>query len=340
MPPARSLYRVLGPIVSLAMGLTSMFLVRRGLEFAPIAVAVLLLGWLLAVVLGPWLTARAHDPSTLAPEGSRRSRVLRFLATSVLAGAYQNVLFFLLPIWFASSTWSSVNVIPSLLLAVMALGSCFDAAYTREVLARPMRRAAFSAAVLFAALVCAAPVLVVAPLEATFACSAGASVLVAALATLPIRRLRDRRVGSLVFGAAIGAAALMAWAAPLFPPVPMECTDLATATDVVEREPVGESEVFEAGVARVYAWFAIAAPPRQSEELRFEWFRDGELHGRPFDTTLSGGRRSGFRTYAFVTSPRPGRWRVDLHTRSGQLLARRAFEVTAPSRTPGGQRPR
>lgn len=318
-PKIQKLYRRLGPLGALASGLVSVFLVRRGVTFAPLAAALVVLAWALGAGMSRWL-----------PEGERTTRmqaIARFLAASFVAGIYQDVLFFLLPFWIGSATWPSINMLVPIGLAALALFSCFEEPYARIVLRRPIVRAIFSAAILFAALVAATPVLLRWPLRVNLAASAGASVIFGALAVVPIGSLRSGKALAGIAAAAVVSALVAAALAPLLPPVPVQTVAVHIAPSIKNREPLNPSESYEEGVDRVYAWTAIAAPKRYAESIRFEWFRDGLLISSGFETVIVGGRKEGFRTWGYVSSPRAGAWRVDLVASSGQLLARRRFVV-------------
>jgi len=93
--------------------------------------------------------------------------------------------------------------------------------------------------------------------------------------------------------------------------------------------------VFPAGAERVYAWFAVTSPERYRQGVRFEWYHEGERIGRPFETSVTGGRKAGFRTWGTLSRVWPGRWRVELRTDAGQLISAQAFRVVpAPAQPP------
>ena len=316
--------RRLGPWVSLAMGLVTLAVVHRGYGFAPVAVSILVAAWTATAAVGRWLGP--VPPDRAAVEGPWRRR-LRTVASSLVVGLYQNVLFYLLPIWFGSATWPSANLVFPSLLATMALFSCFEYPYRRWVLDRPVVRAAWSAVILFAALVPAAAWLTDAPLRLYVTAAAAASSLVAVAMVIPSIRLRSAR-GSLFAMLAVAAwTALMMAALPLLPPVPLVRTGFAVGTGVQGRELTGEAREFVPSTPHVYAWVAIEAPPSYRQGLRFEWYRDGQLRGRPVTAEVTGGRKGGFRTWARVTAPQPGDWRVDVVADSDQLIARTHFTV-------------
>ncbi len=77
------------------------------------------------------------------------------------------------------------------------------------------------------------------------------------------------------------------------------------------------------------AFVAVRAPQGLSQAVIFEWWHGDAVVDR-IPAQISGGREAGFRTYSrklnFGDQPL-GRWRVDLRTPQGQLIARLGFEV-------------
>jgi len=328
MPSFERLNRRYGPWVSLALGIAAVAYVRRGLGFAPVAVGVLMLAWIGAAALrrlAPVAVPAGSAEGSITPVPRWRCLALP-AAGSLVAGLWQNVLFYLLPLWWASAVPGSWNVAFPAVLAGMALLSCFDYRWRAWVLNRPIVHATWSAVVMFATLVPAAAVLAV-PLRISLTVSAAVASLMAAVAVMP--RIHLGRAGRVlaVLAIPVAAAALVPLAARVLPPVPVVRMASGAGTGVHERALVGAADVFPTGTERVYVWFAVAVPARYRQAVRFEWYRDGEPAGRVIETFVVGGRREGFRTWASRAAPAPGRWWVDLRTDSSQLIARESFVV-------------
>jgi hypothetical protein len=309
------------PLVALISGFGGVVLFRRGVQFAPVVAASVLFAWTLAAAIGRWFPER--------PDASRFGKATRWLASSVVASLFQDALFFLLPLWFGSATWPSLNMITPLLLGGMAILSCFEELYLRVVLSHPAVRATFSGIILFATLCAAIPVLLSVPLGPSVAIAALLSTILAAVAVIPPERLRRKQTAGRVTIAAIAAAAGMYLFAPLLPPVPVQCMSSIAARAIADKEPVEPAKIFPAGLPRIYVHFAVAAPPNFSERVRFRWAHEGEAMKKEFETQITGGRKSGFRTWGYATAPRPGRWTVELYAESGQLIGRERFVVSA-----------
>ena len=328
MPSFEQLNRRYGPWASLALGVAAVVYMRRGLGFAPVAVGVLMLAWVGAAALrrlAPVVVPADSAGVSITPVPRWRRLVLP-AAGSLVVGLWQNVLFYLLPLWWASAVPGSWNVAFPAVLAGMALLSCFEHRWRAWVLDRPIVHAAWSAVVLFATLVPVGAVLA-APLRICLAASAAVATLVAAVAVVPRMRLVRVGRGLTVVAITAASAALVPWAAPVLPPVPVVRMASGTGIAVRARVLVGAAAAFPAGTERVYAWFAVAVPERYRQAVRFEWYRDGEPAGRVIETFVVGGRREGFRTWSSRATPAPGRWRVDLRTDSSQLVARETFVV-------------
>jgi DUF2914 family protein len=317
----RRIIERLAPALALGLGILSQTYSKHTIAFAPKAVALLAVAWALAAGLGEWLPeATPEEPH------ARWRNFLRRAAALVTVGLFRNVLFFLVPIWFASSTLGSINMLAPILLAALALYSCFPNRFRQRMLEHPRIRTIYCSSVLFIALVPAAAVETSASPRLSAALAAAVAWLAASLATSRVPL--TTRIGRIELAAGAGVAALvLALAAPLLPPVPVACRESATGTAVVNREIEGAADRFPAGTKRVYAWFAIQVPKRYRQGIRFEWYRDGERVGTPTSREIVGGREQGYRTSSSTGSPKPGSWRVDLLTDASQLIARKTFVV-------------
>jgi hypothetical protein len=319
--PWRKVLEQLTPAIALGLGILSQTYAKHTVAFAPKAVALLVVAWALAAGVGEWLPEAKPDERY-----ARFRNLLRKAAATVTVGLFRNVLFFLVPIWFGSSTVGSINMLAPILLAAVALFACFPNKFRQSMLEHPRIRTLYCSSVLFVALVPAAAVEVGASPRLSAALAAGVAWLASSLATS--RTPLTTRIGRVELGAgALVVALICALAAPVLPPVPVACTESAIGTGVHNREIDGVAERFPAGTKRIYAWFAIHVPSRYRQGIRFEWYRDGQQVGNVSAREIVGGREQGYRTSSFTPSPKPGSWRVDLLTDASQLIARKTFVV-------------
>jgi hypothetical protein len=317
----RKVLERLAPAIALGLGILSQTYAKHTIAFAPKAVALLVVAWALAAGVGKWLPeAKPDEPHP------RWRDFLRKAAALVTVGLFRNVLFFLVPIWFASSTLGSINMLAPIALAAVALYSCFPNRFRKSMLEHPRIRTLYCSSVLFVALVPATAVEVSASPRLSAALAAGLAWLVSSLATS--RAPLNTRIGRYELGAGTVIAALIcALAAPLLPPVPVACGESAVGTGLRNHDIEGTAARFPAGTKRVYAWFAVHVPRRYRQGIRFEWYREGEQVRSIAGGEIVGGREGGYRTSSSTGSPKPGSWRVDLLTDASQLIARKTFVV-------------
>jgi len=313
------------PWISLGLGVIARIFSHQDVEFAPKALAIVAVAWLLPIAVSRWM----HAPDDGASE-SKVHRFLRSASPTVTVLLYKNVLFFLVPIWFGSAYFGSLNIFVPLVFAAMALFTCFSRHYREWVLDRPRIRVLWTAVVLFAALVPAMAVVTFTSPRTSIVISALLAAVVAWAALAPKQSLFSRN--GLLSAAAVSlpVAALLGWAAPLFPPVPLVCHDHGAGTGVQGRELVGRARRFRTGTPRVYAWFAVTLPNRDRQAVEFQWYHEGKPTGGRLRIAVQGGRKEGYRTWTLRKTPTPGAWRVDMLTgRSSQLIGRETFEVGA-----------
>ena len=259
----------LTPAIALFLGILSQTYAKHTVAFAPKAVALLVVAWALAAGVGEWLP----EPRPDEPHPRWRN-FLRKAAATVTVGLFRNVLFFLVPIWFASSTLGSINMIARSCWARSPSTPASQPLPAADARA-PAHPDAYCSSVLFVALVPATAVETSASPRLSAALAAGVAWLASSLATS--RTPLTTRIGRIELGAgALVAAGICALAAPLLPPVPVACTASAIGTGIINQEIEGAAERFPAGTKRVYAWFQVQVPRRYRQGIRFEWYRDGE----------------------------------------------------------------
>ena len=254
------------PWISLGVGLLSRVLNKHDIQFAPKAVALLVVAWTLPAIVARLMP----DPRPGVTELRWRRAIRTVGAPFAVVVLYKNILFFLVPIWFGAAQFPSVNMGVPLLLAAMALGTCFASQYQRHIIEHPVRRVLWSAVVLFAALVPALEVMAfAAPRVSLFL----AALLSAAVATVALRTdgasILSRRALGGILGGAVPIAALVVLAAPLLPPVPADCLDKGAGTAIANRNLVDRAQAFPRGTRRIYAWFAVSLPARYRQQVIF-----------------------------------------------------------------------
>jgi hypothetical protein len=308
---------------SLVLGVLTLLVFRRGIEYFPLYVGYLLLFWLAGV-------AFARVRQSLA---SRGRRLIALVVDYTVQTLFHGLLLFLLPIYYASTTVTSANVGFLVVLAGAALITAVDPWYQMVVLRFRWTEIPLFGFGLFASLNVAFPLIRVPSPWALLL-----SGLVSILALTPIfRRGTDTSwIGALLRAVFWGVAfALFLW--PLrewIPPVPLHLTRATFAKSVVRLEPVQPVSTLSADELRawggVVAFSSVAAPAGLREPIYHVWRRDGVVVEKIPLSPIRGGLRAGFRTYSRkvdLGQDLVGWWTVDVLTVTDQLLGRIRLEV-------------
>jgi hypothetical protein len=311
-------------LASLVSGVFALFLFRRGLEYFPWFLGYLILLWAGGVL---FLEARQE----LA---NRSPRVVSLVMDYTVQTMLHGVFLFLLPIYYASTTIRSRNVVPLALLGVAVLLTTVDPWY-RAVYARSrwIETALFWLG-LFASLNVAFPLVRV---PASWALLLSAALSIFALLPLVRRRLRAtwREATAVTLLCALAGSVALWSARSWIPPVPLHLARATAARSVERLEPV--QPVRAVAAAEVAAWGGLAAftvvvaPAGLRQEIAHVWKRNGVVVGTIRLAPIRGVPSTGFRTYSRKRDlgPRPeGSWEVDVVTPFDQLIGRVRVTVT------------
>jgi len=313
-------------LASLVGGLLTLFVFRHELSHVR---------WIVGYVLLLWLLFALITQVRRTLEGSER-RAARLVVTGVdytIQSLYHGILLFLLPVYWASTTLTSRNVMFFLVLAGLALLATFDPWFRAIVHPRPWAGAVFFFVCVFGALDVALP-LVGFPPRFALMVSAGAGVIALAPA-LCMARKWPWRVSATVSALAAFVVAGLAYAGRgWLPPVPLSLASHVLAWNVgtlESLEPVTRAiKAADLRARGLVAYTAVYAPAGLKQGIRHVWQRDGEVIDVVNLSPVHGGRREGFRTFSRKTSfpdTVVGRWSVDVTTDSGQLIGRFRFRV-------------
>ena len=240
---------------------------------------------------------------------------------------YQQLLFFLLPVYWASATVWSANVVFVFVLAVSALLSTLDIVYDRHLSVRRGLLAVFFGFNLFACINVMLPTLWSVSNQVALPLSAALAVV--AFATIRFHQVTRRwraRLDVVLAGASL--ALLVAFGRPLIPPAPLRVlrSDIGTSFSRSAFQVTQPLESLTDGWSgRLYVMTSVYAPLGLSDRIAHRWYRDGRLIFAPAFYRVTGGRREGFRLWTSVTvkNVQAGSVvRVDVETEAGQLVGR------------------
>ncbi len=279
-----------------------------------------------ASLVAPALVERARASSTWA---HRLRLVLNYFSRNF----YQQLLFFLLPLYWASATAWSWNMLFVAFVAVSALVSTLDVVYDRHLSVRRGLMAVFFGFNLFACINVMLPV--VWRISNAAAMRASATLAVVAFATILLgrKRLFAPRTWGIV---AVSAGLLLVtveFGRPLIPPAPLRIVNAGFGL-TVNRRAMSVSPPVEridpGWTGRLYLLTAIYAPMGLEDRVGHVWYvNDQVVWTSPFHR-LVGGRKEGFRLWTGLSLNNlasGSRIRVDVETEDGQLIGRSEIPV-------------
>lgn len=267
---------------------------------------------------------------------SRAFRFARGFVSYLTRVMYQETLFFLIPFYFYSTTFPSWNSAYVVMLAALAVLSCFDMLFDRLMRERPWFALAFFLVVTFSALQFFVPLLFAIRISHG-ALIAGAASL---LAAVPLAfRWTDLKRPKVMLRLALAVLLILAGVKALrfaIPPVPLRLTKIRFSASLDPRTLRVPAEL-ESSVAshqlaqgRLYATATIFAPSRLPAALKFRFLRDGTTVR--WSRTLSlVAHDKGFRLWDVYRGQNdrvePGRYVVEVWTDDRQLVGRSAITV-------------
>lgn len=249
---------------------------------------------------------------------------------------YQGTLFFLLPFYFYSSSFPSWNSLYVLVLAGLAVFSCFDIPFDYALRKSRVFALGFFVIVTFSALIFFFPLLARVRTHHGLYLAALLAFLAALPLALRVADLKDPRKLGAVLLVLVLMLGLVRLARPLIPPVPLRLAKLRFATQLdprtlragqeFEREiPV---EALDAG--RLYVVATVFSPVPLPTSLVIRWV-EGRRVLRSSRAVEVMAHARGFRVWDGLNLQRvklqPGRYRVEVWTAEGQLVGSVRFRV-------------
>lgn len=254
-----------------------------------------------------------------------RAEFLRGVVNYFNKNFYQQLLIFVLPIYAASVTLGSANMLFVAIVAVSALLATIDLFYDRHLSASRALTAVFFAFNLFVILNVALPVLWSMSNHVAMRLSAA----LALLGFMTLRYGRTQLTTRATWRALLITAALLAmlveWGRPLIPPAPLRMASAQfglgidrqrlVVTDAVATVPA------QAGM-RVYAISAIVAPLGLNDRIRHRWTQGTRtLSASPY-YSVTGGRAAGYRLWTSTIVERGLPVVLWIETEAGQTIGR------------------
>jgi hypothetical protein len=323
-------------LYALALGVGVMWLGKRNFAYLRIAVFHISFVWLSSLFL-PTLLNHPRLPARWSPG-------VRLLVNFLNKNLYQQMLFFVLPVYYASATPWSRNIAFVGLVGLSATLSTLDVVYDRHLSVKRSLTAVFFAFNLFILINVMLPVLWSVSNTLTTRISAVLAMMGFLTLYYPTAQSKVRGI-ALIFLIGFSLLGLFELARPFMPPAPLRLVSLEFGAGFQEESLQVESpitQLYPAQSLRLYGLTAINAPLGLRERVRHRWYQNGKLiFASPF-YDMVGGREEGFRlwTSASLDNISPGtELRLDLETEGGQLIGRSSLKGVSSNPSQAGLKP-
>ncbi len=302
---------------ALLFGIGIIWLSSRNFYYLRIIIFHITFIWLSSLFL-PALANR----SGLTPRWRER---LRLLINYFNRNFYQQLLFFLLPIYYASTTFGSRNMWFLILLTGSAILSTLDIIYDRYLSVRWSLASLFFMFNLFATINVMLPVLwAIGNYHALwisgFLALAGFASMLYRLSGVHGHTARMRLVA-----AAVLLLVILENLPPYIPPAPLYLAKAEFGRTVRSLAIVDPLAAIPSSPGRIAVLTAIKAPMGLQEKVRHRWYLDDKEIFASNYFQVTGGRQEGYRLWTQITykDDRAGRALVvDVETQGGQLIGR------------------
>jgi hypothetical protein len=323
---------------ALGLGVTVVTFAQKGFDHARWLAVSASAAWLLVVLFFRLFgSGRSQSSAHAAPKAK-----LRFFAmTYALKNLYQGMLFFLLPFYWKSTTFSSPNTWFVILLGACALLSTLDIVFDRVVFKSRALASVFHGVALFGCLVLVVPALFPDTRTLTSLLVAVAITVVAFWTIhMDLKMLRDKR-WLVLFAATLAGAIGIAYAGRVaVPPVPMYVAHGAVGPIVLPDGRLGMEvrDLHPSVIDKLIAITDVVVPGGKGDRLQHVWRHDGHEVHRATESTLrveppneskdkgTIRLRSGL-TGGQLPAQLVGAWTVDVETQDAQLVGRVSFTV-------------
>jgi len=318
---------------ALSFGAGVMLFARAGLAHADKIMIALFASWLvmfvaLRFIVGP---ANRRDQETIARRG------VRVATNYVIKQFYQQMFFFLTPLYASSATWSlaSWNWWLAPLLLVCAVISTMDLVFDNFVMERRLLASAMYGLAMFGVLNVLLPLVAGLDHRTGLVVAAGAAPAAVALLSFSLGQVASPRGALLVVVVTGGLLGAVWYGRKFIPPAPLAMLETAVGHGTIgsyECLPGSKHQIRANQTDGLRCGSMLREPGGLKEDVVHIWSRRGKEVARvtPEHMRCNDGDGEVFRSF-FPMSELPadptGRWACTTMTDGGQLVGVRKFEI-------------
>ena len=331
---------------ALSFGLGVMLFARAGLKYADKVMTALLGSWLLMFIALRFIVG----PTNRREQENVLRKGVRVATNYIIKQFYQQMFFFLTPLYASSATWSfqSFNWWLAPLLLVCAVVSTMDLVFDHFIMERRLLASAMYGLAMFAMLNVMAPLLLEVDHRTGLVVAAAATPLSVALLSFSIRQVMSPQGAVLTFGITGALLAAVWFGARVIPPAPLALVETAVGhgtTGSYECLPASKHHLRANQLDGLRCGSMLREPGGIKESIVHVWTRNGvQLVPplKPDELQCDDGDAKVFRS-EFPQDQLPrnpaGHWTCATYTIGGQLVGLRKFEVLPAEEAPGPPKP-
>jgi len=304
---------------ALFFGIGVMWLGKKNFHYIRVAIVQIIFIWISSLGVPSLLTHKHIN--------FKWKHRLRLLINYFNRNFYQQILFFVIPIYYMSTTLDSANVFFILFVAVSAVLSTMDIVYDRYISAKGTIMSLFFAFNLFVCINVMLPFLWSVRNIYAIRISGLFAFLGFATFCFQLTTLKPAKKTFIIAASALLILLISEVGRPFIPPAPLRIEKTQFGKGIIKKDSqlVSPLQYLPAGNCKIYVLNTIKAPLGQRETVRHHWYLDGEkiYTSRSFPIIGLGGK--GFRFWTYFTLkqvPAKSVLRVDLQTEAGQLIGR------------------
>jgi len=324
---------------ALFFGVGVMLFARHGLAYADKLLIALLGSWTLMFIALRFIVGPANRREN---EGIGR-RGVRLATNYIIKQFYQQMFFFLVPLYGSSATWSisSVNWWMAPVLLACAVVSTLDLVFDNFIMERRWLASAMYGLAMFGLINVLMPLVFgVSHLDGLVAAAACTPAAVALL-SFSVRAVLSPQGMLLTIGATAGLLVLVWFGRVAIPPAPLAMTETAVGHGTpgsYECLPSSKHVIRETQLDGLRCGSWLVEPGGVKEGVVHLWKRNGELVARivPEKIVCDGDGvvyRSELPPAQLPHDPK-GKWHCITETQGGQLVGQRIFHVVGAEGTP------
>ncbi|HUJ62083.1 MAG TPA: DUF5924 family protein [Kofleriaceae bacterium] len=317
---------------ALSFGIGVMLFARAGLAHADEVMIALLASWLLLFVALRFIVG----PANRKPDEALLRRGIRVATNYIIKQFYQQMFFFLTPLYASSATWSlsSWNWWLAPILLVCAVLSTMDLVFDHFVMERRWLASLMYGLAMFSLLNVLLPLVIKVDHMTSLIIAAAATPASVALLSFSVRQVLSPQ-GALLTLAMTGILLAAVWyGRVLLPPAPLAMPETAVGHGTEggwECLPGSMHQIEASQLDRLRCGSLIREPGGLKEGIEHVWtWRGHELARITPDQLSCDGDGVVFRSY-FPKDKLPpdpsGKWSCETFTHNGQLVGVRKFEV-------------